>query len=343
MEAFDTDNSEKPRLPVKVDEPFYKLLKSYGKIPSILPVTSPLFTELISGRLEYPYWRIKRVHDRPLEPDTLAVLVYCAIAGILPILWGSGSTSNSGGDGDDDESDDGSDNNDYPDYLRHPSVVFLRHLFEQQIVSPNLPTHLAFGGGVGCFRITAGHQRLSIWQHFLCFWVTMAAVSGDFASEGDISSEYESSNYPDERWRASSVLDTFIRNGADLQLTLKIGDPSSCKAQFSYGDVLAYPLEMVPDDGEAIELYVVIDIALRDACDDGYPYGPVWKGIHKGRTWPSSPLRIRDWIDRSRLLDKDVLLKLIEGNQASQTWRMHQCFSLSEGEEEDVRLESDAV
>ncbi|KAK3945204.1 hypothetical protein QBC46DRAFT_337054 [Diplogelasinospora grovesii] len=86
-------------------------------------VISPLFTELCSGRLEYPLWRTTRIHGMPLEPDKLAMLVYCAIGtGIGRLFWERESTTNA------DDDDDGDDNP--PISIIAAGLAFLQHLFE---------------------------------------------------------------------------------------------------------------------------------------------------------------------------------------------------------------------
>lgn len=268
-------------------------------------VVSPLFTELCSGHLEYPLWKVERIHDKPLEPDKLAMLVYFAIgAGVGRVVWTSCE------DGDTDLGTSVA-----------AGILLLRHLFKQQIVSPNLVTHLAFGGEFGFIRIAAGNQRLSIWQHFICWWATAAAASGEFETEGDASSGRKSSKNSGEQSIVGSVLETFIENGADLQLMLKITDRGVVDS--AADDIwLAYTLEMVPYDGEAaLELDVVLNTEGRMALTD-YPYGPpnrrFWErcddsecGREVGRL-PNSPLSLRDWIGRSRLPNKRVLFKLID-------------------------------
>lgn len=271
-------------------------------------VVSPLLTELCSGRVEYPLWKVERIRDNPLESDKLAMLVYFAIgAGIGRCIWF------------DDEDDDLD--------LDAPIIAglfFLRHLFERQVVSPNLMTQLAFGGEFGFIRIAARDQQLSIWQHFICWWATVAAASGEFETERDAGSKHKPSNDSRRQSKVGSVLETFIRNGADLQMMLKIT---------ARGDVdtgaddcwLAYTLEMAPSNGTTtLELDVVLNIKTRMDLR-GYPYGPPKRWFEKlcrndsefegelglGRV-SNSPLSLRDWIGRSRLPNKLRLFKLID-------------------------------
>lgn len=296
-------------------------------------VISPLFTELCSGRLEYPLWRVTRIHDMPLESDNLAMLVYCAIgAGIGRTFWKQRPINSA--DDDDDEESDGDEGEDHR-LLVVAGLWFLRHLFEEQIVSPNSPTHLAFGGEFGFIRIAAGNQRLSIWQHFLCWWATVAAACGEYDLERDISpdnesssgdessSENESSSFqkfqinPKEQTTASLVLETFVRNGADLEVALKIADRNSVSpGEDDWG--LQYTLEMALDGGEALELDVVVNVQFRMELR-GYPYKPPkqwyeenWCGGKTPPPLPDSFLSVRDLIERSRLPNKDDLLKLID-------------------------------
>ncbi|KAL2130779.1 hypothetical protein VTI74DRAFT_5959 [Chaetomium olivicolor] len=140
-------------------------------------VVSPLLTELCSGRLEYPLWKVEHIHDKSLESDKLAMLVYFAVGAAIGRCVRA------------DEDDD-------PDLEASVTagIFFLRLLFEQQIVSPNLVTQLAFGGEFGFIRIAAGDQRLSIWQHFICWWATVAAASSEFETERDAGSGNKSLN-----------------------------------------------------------------------------------------------------------------------------------------------------
>ncbi|KAH6720649.1 hypothetical protein BKA61DRAFT_595271 [Leptodontidium sp. MPI-SDFR-AT-0119] len=292
-----------------------------------IPVISPTFSELCSGRLEYPLWRIAHIHEMPLESDKLIMLVYCAIgAGIGRVIWEPWPTV-AGDEGSSDVA------------LKAAGLLFLRHLFERKIASPNSLTYLAFGSEFGFIRIAARSQQLSIWQHFLCWWVTAAAASGDFISEKETSfddvplnnfrkptSDFESKRYSaaenepfnstDEQYVTRFLLEAFIRNGADLQLALKIedsGEVPHCSDDTWY----SYDLEIVPDGGETLVLDVVLNILSRMEVGS-YPYGVptqrIWEVWHEraSEALPNSPISVRDWIDRSRLPNKDVLLKLID-------------------------------
>ena len=265
-------------------------------------VISPMFIELCSGRLEYPIWRTKRGRDVPLDPDSLSMLVYCAIGvGLGRVTWERKRTTNA----DDDDDDDGA--------LRTAGLRFLRHLLEREIVSPNSLTHLAYGGEFGFIRIAAGNQRLSLWQYVLCWWATVAAASGDFEPGAD-TSDHEPSDYASEQFEASFILKTFIENGADLRLALKIDDGRDVP---TYADDmwLSYALEVIPDGGEPLELDVVVNLKTRMELGPSYPYGPPKQrryGLYDDVPLPKSHLSVRDWIGRSRLPDKDVLLKLID-------------------------------
>ena len=300
-------------------------------------VISPLFTELCSGRLEYPLWRISRLYEMPIESDALVMLSYYAIATGIGRIWNRESDVNETA-------------------LKAAGLYFLEHLFKQQILSPNFLTHLAFGGEFGIVRIAAGNQRLSLWQHFLCWWAAVAAASGDFEegnpryydgqsersltlepSEGGTASDDEQSqtsleldsaegdtssdDYPPrdhfEQYEAGLVLECFIRNGADLYLTLKIEDGREILT--GADDAwLAYTMEMNPDSGKPLELDVAVNMGTRLRVDR-YPYGSVkqrWEETCGGKRLrqplPSSTLSVRDWVDRSRLPNKHALLRLID-------------------------------
>ena len=292
-----------------------------------IPVISPMFSELCLGRLEYPLWRIAHNPEMPLESDKLIMLVYCAIGtSIGRIIWKQWST------GADDEG-----NSEVA--LQTAGLFFLQHLFEQKIASPNLLTNLAFGSEFGFIRIAARSQQLSIWQHFLCWWVTAAAASGgfiseketsfdgiplnnsskptsDFESETDSAAENEPFNNTYEQNFTRFVLEVFIKNGADLQLALKIED--SGRIRHDAGDIwYSYDLKIVPDGGETLVLDVVLNILSRMEVGC-YPYRVprqrIWNVWHKraSEALPNSPISVSDWIARSRLPNKDALLKLID-------------------------------
>lgn len=78
-------------------------------------------------------------------------------------------------------------------------------------------TQLAFGAQFGFIRIAAGDQQVSVWQHFICWWATVAAASGEFETERDhdASVGHDFSNDAPEQHRVGAVLETFIKNGAD--------------------------------------------------------------------------------------------------------------------------------
>lgn len=293
-----------------------------------IPVISPMFSELCSGRLEYPLWRITHIHEMPLESDKLIMLVYCAIgAGIGRVIWEPWSTG-------------ANDEGNSKVALMAAGLHILRHLFEQNIASPNSLTYLSFGSEFGFIRIAARSQQLSIWQHFLCWWVTVAAASGDFISEKetnfddmplnnfnnptsdseserDCAAENEPFSSTDEQYATRFLLEAFIKNGADLQLALKIED-SGDVPHGSDDTWYSYDLKIVPDGGETLVLDVVLNALSRMNLQGYYPYGVpgqrTWREWHEraSEALPNLPISVRDWIDRSRLPNKDVLLKLID-------------------------------
>ncbi len=326
----DTESSEVPWRGSEecVDDPWY-----YSTA-----VISPLLIELCSGRLEYPYWRISRLSEMPLESDALVMFAYSAIA----IGIGRSRQRKSHVD---------------ENVLRAAGLRFLEHLFQQKIISPNFPTHLAFGGQFGIVRIAAGDQRLSLWQHFFCWWAAVAAASGDFEREeegnprfsgslmvesssergttsddehSETSSEPDSAEGytswdddfrprdPSEQNETGLILECFMRRGADLDMALKIEDGKEVIPSAADDTWLAYTMHMILNGGKPMEMDVVVNMGTRLLVDD-YPYGAVkqrWEetgGDERPRQpLPSSALSVRDWINRSRLPNKQALLKLID-------------------------------
>lgn len=307
-------------------------------------VISPLLSELCSGRLEYPLWRVSHLHEMPLESDALAMLAY------LAILLATGISNFS--------------IEKFPldrDTMSVTGLGFLEHILEQQILSPNLLTYLAFSGDDSIVRIAAGNQRLSLWQHFLCWWAAVAAASGDFekrnpdswdgrsersltlessergttsddeqsetsfeldSAEGDTDSDDYPPRDPTEQSDVGLVLECFIRNGADLHLSLRIEDgreiPTGADDAW-----LAYAMEIIPNGGKPLELDVAVNLSTRRIRLDGYPCGAVsqrWLescgDMRPRKPLPSSALSVRDWIDRSGLPNKHTLMSLIDEKSA---------------------------
>lgn len=292
-------------------------------------MVSPLFIELSLGRLEYPLWRTRRIHDMPMESENLAMLAYYSIATGIGLVFVEREW----------EALEGGGNADVKLLaLRRSGLKFLQHLFEHQIVSPNQLTHLAYGGEFGFVRIAAGSQPLSIWQHFLCWWTAAVAASSEIqpeiysSSAIEISSEDEHSDMHDsectynpsrQQWASGMVLETFIKNDADLRLAIKIKNAK--RLVTGAEDMwIQYLLEMTRDGGEALEVEVVVNLEWRldpPASDcTSYPYGPPrcqWlKGFYDDdrmlQSLPKSSLSVGEWIGRSRLPNKDALLKLID-------------------------------
>ncbi|KAM7186281.1 hypothetical protein V8F33_011877 [Rhypophila sp. PSN 637] len=321
----DTENSAVSWRPY--DEPV-DILEDYSTA-----VISPLLTLLCSGRLEYPFWRISRLEEMPLESDALVMLAYSSIAtGIDPSWYRESEVTE--------------------DALKVAGLGFVEHIFKHQILSPNFPTHLAFGAKHGLVRVAVGNQRLSLWQHFLCWWAAIAAASGDFEEEdnpgssdwqveppeGDtisdneqpetglgLDSASEDTSLPDsypqrdpsEQNEVGSVLECFIRNGADVHLALKIEDGRKVTGEDD--EWLAYFMQITLHGGKPMELEVVVNLETR-LMFGHYPYGPVIqrrdetfrsRKARPRQPLPSSALSVRDWIDRSRLPNRHALLKLI--------------------------------
>lgn len=140
--------------------------------------------------------------------------------------------------------------------------------------------------------------------------------TNDFESKRDSAAENEPFNSTDEQYVTRFLLEAFIRNGADLQLSLKIED--SGEVPHGSDDIwYSYDLTIVPNGGETLVLDVVLNINSRMELGS-YPYGVprqrFWDDWHEkaSEALPNSPISVRDLIDRSRLPNKDVLLKLID-------------------------------
>lgn len=312
-------DTENPTVPWRAADETVDMVEEYSTA-----MVSPLLIELSLGRLDYPFWRIRRIHDMPIEPEKLAMLAYYAAAVGIGQVFGEKRAS--------ERADDDVDSS----ALRRSGLRFLRHLFEQHILSPNLLTHLAYGGEFGFVRIAAANQPLSIWQHFFCWWVTVVATSGEFGPDMDSRTAIETLSKdrlehirkctynPSKQQSATGmVLQTFITNGADLLLTLKIANSKQLETRSVPDDIwIQYFLEMTTHGGEALQVEVVVNLGCRlDPAEcNVYPYGPpkcqVLKGLYDDdwilHVLPESPLSIGDWIGRSRLPNKDVLLKLID-------------------------------
>lgn len=277
-----------------------------------IPVISPLFIELCSGRLEYPAWRMQSIHELPLDSDSLVMLAYCAIAtGVGRFFWAEGSIE----DGDDNEGD--VDNDLSGTDISITGCAFLKYLFHQKFMSPNLPTRLAFGSQFASVRIAIGSQQLSLWQHFFCWWATVSAASGDFEVH-----DRNSAGTSEEEGMVCLLMAIFIENGADLKLALKIGDRRQVPT--GAGEVwLAYTLELVADGDNVKELDVVVNIHNRACREVEFPYGPPWRMFWKlsneerlPQPLPNSYLSVREWIHRSQLPTKNELLEYIDKRNA---------------------------
>lgn len=201
-------------------------------------VISPLLVELCSGRLEYPLWRVSHLHEMPLESDTLVMLAYHATAIGIGKIWF-----------------------DYlqfdQDAMKATGLRFLELIFKQQILSPNHLTHLAFGGEYGIVRIAAGNQRLSLWQHFLCWWAAVAAASGDFEEKSDLSS----SSYDGQAERSLTLESSEGRTTSDDEQSEPSFDLDSAEGDTVSDD---YPPR---DPIEQSDVGLVLECFIRNDAD----------------------------------------------------------------------------
>lgn len=167
----------------------------------------------------------------------------------------------------------------------------------------------------------------------------MAAISGDFIPEGDMTSdnmhldnsgnpegslqpdtndndENQPLNHPSEQKETSLVMETFIRNGADLQLRLKIEDDGDVPRGDSSDFWRSYALKIFLDSGETLVLDVAVNNSPRydfDYHPYRVPWEPAWRWQDPAsEAFPDSPLSLRALIDRSRLPNKDALISLID-------------------------------
>lgn len=283
---------------------------------------SPLFTELCLGRLVYPLWRVSHHHDLAMKTDKLVMLVYGAIGSSI----GRVNSTVNYAEARTDSEEDGNNHLEYLDRSRDPGLYFLRYLFENDIVSPSLITPLAFGSEFGFIRIASGHQPLSIWQHFLCWWITVTGACGGFDGWEEATSDkssHDSSNHAplceSGSIAVTSIINTFIENGADLRSLLKPKFIEVVPSDLG-GHWLRYSLKIIADGKEGLKLDVVLNLQTR-TNPEGYPYGPPhhryweqWDDDYDNRLWelPDSYLPLRDWIELSRLPDKESLLELID-------------------------------
>ncbi|KAK7962047.1 uncharacterized protein PG986_002872 [Apiospora aurea] len=218
---------------------------------------SPLLSEVYLGRLEYPLWRVNGNCGTPLETDKLATLVYCAIGQIL----GRTAAISNVKDGRRTEED--------TELLSSTAVLFLHELFQHQAIPTSLHVQMAFGAEHGFIRIAAEEQLLSIWQHFLCWWITAAAACGDFhglqgGSHGCREphckySHWSLRNSRASRLRLGSVLQAFICGGADLLQFVKI-EWLHASLSLSEDWWHAYGLEIITNDGKVLRAKVNIKI-----------------------------------------------------------------------------------
>lgn len=286
-------------------------------------VISPLFTELCLGRLLYPLWRVSHQHDLPIETDKLVMLIYCAIGSAIGRVHFTPNYA----DAETDSEEDGNSHLEYLDCLIYSGLYFLRYLFEKDIVSPSLTTHLAFGGEFGFIRIASGHQPLSIWQHFVCWWITVTGACGGFDGWKETTSDKFFSDsishapfYESGTIAVTSIINTFVENGADLRSLLKLTFIEVVPTDADDDCWLRYSLEIIADGEKGLKLDVVMNLQTR-MTPEGYPYGPPQERYYDqrdddydNRLWelPDSYLPLRDWIERSRLPDKESLLELID-------------------------------
>lgn len=303
---------------------------SYIKFSAFI---SPLLYELCSGRTTYAIWRIDHLQDMPLESEKLIISVYVAIATAIGTLDyrlsehrkmdGSSSTMSAMD----------ADNMKISTRMTSGSL-FLRHVFRNRIVSPNFPTQLAFSGQDHFICIAAGDQKISIWQHFLAWWLVVDTASGDFDRLDHIPEGLEWEDDSFDRGALGSVLHTFIENGADLQLDVRV----LYKGQTTKSHMI-YTLEISSkehDEGKKLSFDVAvfnraatIPTYRRHSRQDPYYYRQY--PYHKP-TWyqqilvelkeyciPGSSITrsVENWIKSSKLPNKYELLSLVDARMGT--------------------------
>ncbi|KAH9883760.1 hypothetical protein F4778DRAFT_765090 [Xylariomycetidae sp. FL2044] len=278
-------------------------------------LVSPLLSEFLSCKSAYPKWILEKRED-PLETEKLIAFVYCVIGYSIGRCVDSRINYQL-------ENPDSFDWQELRDY----SHTFLHALFQLRIVSPSLPTDYGFGAEINFVRIASGHQPLSIWQHFLCWWIVATASWGEFdelkekekathLAEADQSRDDHLSTF--RHVGVGLVLAMFIKFGAELELSLSIKYRGEIAPEEDDA-FIAYTVEIFTKHQECLQVDVAVDLGSRLTFAD-YPYGLFQRVLDRehgaglellfGRH-PVSRLPLKTWIERSELPDKADLLQLI--------------------------------
>lgn len=268
-------------------------------------IVSPLLTEICLGREEYLIWRLGNTQI-PIEADELVVLTYSAIGysfGHDP-SYGKFITN-----------DDG--------HKVHASWhPLLCRLLEGGFVLPSLRTHLPFGYDFGLLRITGPRQHLSIWEHFVCWWITVTAIHSGCHHGPKNETEFIESfgySYKKELYGLDYVLETLMSNGADLRLLIKIEVAEQIFNGF--GPWVNFKMDITTDDGEVTRLDTALNLGVsRDHRGYSNRLPEIWyKEPPADKTsWsealqlPDSHLSLRDWIEGSQQPNKEGLLRLMD-------------------------------
>ncbi|KAK7999683.1 hypothetical protein PG990_012283 [Apiospora arundinis] len=257
---------------------------------TIRPIMSPLFTELFLQREGYTMWRLENT-EVPVEADELAVLVYYVIGDTLT----RGSPS---------------------------SHRILHRLFEGRLISPSLPTHLSFGIDFAILHTADPGRMLSIWQHFVCWWITVIATHDDFGEPKRVmskSDEAEKSFYYGEVNRVYEILGLFMTSGAELRSLLKIEVAE--QTLNSFGTWVNFDVEIVAGSGEVIKLVTALDLDMSIShrrYSSRFPRAWHKKPPADKTSWsealalPKSHMSLRDWIERSDQPNKQGIVELMD-------------------------------
>lgn len=289
---------------------------------------SPILHKLHKGQSKYPNWMLENMSILPVTPsETWVLVVYSLIADMMTRTRAMATRVAA-------------------------NVDFLGRVFESSAISPSTETPLAFSLGIHLkfeaefLYSSTCQQQLDLWQHVFLWWAFVVAANEDFHST-------EARNKSYRRLTMGPVLETFIRNHADLGLTLNIrradpyanillreksgkregpenlNVPTGPTTNQTRGLFIMEMKTKAQGGGDkSIKLYGLVDFS-RDATSPDDAVWPMRKAcdlyrtrLEAGQEHPQLPgadkfMSVRDWIECSRLADKQKLLQLIDERQGN--------------------------